>query len=125
MMSAPIKRPAGFMLVELLLVVAIIALVVVAYYGLNRKAGEGDDETMARSTPAQAMDAAKKAECANNLHNLRLLIESQRTIEGDYPQTFNPGKSGGMTHCPVSGKPYQYDPATGRIWCTTPGHESL
>jgi len=27
--------------------------------------------------------------------------------------------------CPVSGKPYVYDPKTGKVHCTTPGHEGF
>jgi hypothetical protein len=42
-----------------------------------------------------------------------------------YPREFDPGQQGSMGRCPVSGRPYVYDPQTGTIRCTTPGHESL
>ncbi|HUS81530.1 MAG TPA: type II secretion system protein [Armatimonadota bacterium] len=125
MTRAHMHRRPGMMLVELLLVVAIIALVAGAYYGLGRDRGEGDNGEGARTTPGQAIEAAKKAECANNLSQLRMLIQSEMTVESDYPRKLNAENGGALTHCPVSGKPYQYDPRTGRVWCTTPGHENL
>lgn len=121
-MSARPVRHRGMMLVELLLVVVIIALVAGAYYGLGRKSSQ-EEEGRATTTPGQAIEAAKAAECANNLRQLRMLMQAEQTIEGDNPRKFNPEQGGSLTHCPVSGKAYQYDPSTGRIWCTTPGHE--
>ncbi len=122
------KRPGGvrgrgFVLVELLLVVAIILLVAGAYYGLSRKSADG--EGRATTTPGQAVEAAKSVECANNLRQLRMLVQSEASLEGEYPSRLNAENGGSFTHCPVSGKPYSYDPRTGRVWCTTAGHESL
>jgi len=117
-------RRRGLMLVELLLVVAIIALVVGAYYGLGRKGADEEGEG-ATTTPGQAIEAAKKAECANNLRQLRLLIQSEMTLEGEYPSRLKTESGSALTQCPASGRPYQYDPSTGNVWCTTPGHENL
>ena len=114
----------GFALVELLLVVVIIMLVAGAYYGLGRKQPAGEDG-QAATTPGRAIDKAKLVECANNLRQLRMLIQTEMTVDSDYPKKLNAENGGALTHCPVSGKPYSYDPRTGRVWCTTPGHEKL
>lgn len=110
----------GFVLIEILVVIAIIALVVVGYYGLS---GEGESDPEKPSTPKQAIDRGKLVECAANLRNLRGEIEIFHMEHGRYPEKFNPSGSAGT--CPVSGKPYVYDPQTGKIHCTTPGHENL
>ncbi|MFO8080671.1 MAG: prepilin-type N-terminal cleavage/methylation domain-containing protein [Armatimonadota bacterium] len=111
----------GFVLVEILIVIAIIALVVVGYYGLTNER-EGEEERP--STPRQAIDRGKMAECAANLRNLRAEIELFYAEHGRYPEKFNP--SGTVGTCPVSGQPYVYAPETDRkIYCTTPGHEQL
>jgi prepilin-type N-terminal cleavage/methylation domain-containing protein len=114
----------GFVLVEILLVIAIIALVIVGYYGLSGNGeGEAGNEVAKPSTPKQALDRGKAVECAANLRNLRAEIEMFQIEHGRYPEKFNP--SGSVGTCPVSGKSYEYDPKTGRIYCTTPGHENL
>ena len=112
----------GFVLVEILIVIAIVALLVVGYYGLSSN-GEGEAETQKPSTPKQAIDRAKAVECAANLKSLRGEIEIFQIENGRYPEKFNP--SGAVGTCPVSGKPYVYNPQTGEIHCTTPGHEQL
>ncbi|MFW6157007.1 MAG: prepilin-type N-terminal cleavage/methylation domain-containing protein [Armatimonadota bacterium] len=115
------RTPGGFVLVEILIVIAIIALVVVGYYGLTT---EREGEEARPSTPKQAIDRGKAAECAANLRNLRAEIELFYAEHGRYPEKFNP--SGGLGICPVSGEPYVYDRRTDRkIFCTTPGHEQL
>jgi len=117
------RAARGFVLVEILIVIAIIALLVVGYHGLSG-GGEGDNTIEKPSTPKQAIDRGKLAECAANLRNLRAEIEMFHAEHGRYPEKFNP--SGSVGTCPVSGKPYVYDPQTERkIHCTTPGHEDL
>lgn len=112
----------GFVLVEILIVIAIIALIVVGYYGLTAE-DDGDGPLNATSTPGQALERAKLAECAANLQNLRGEIEMFHMDHDRYPERFNPSPPIGV--CPVSGKPYVYEPQTGNIRCTTPGHEGL
>lgn len=119
-----VRGRSGFVLVEILLVIAIIALLVVGYYGLSgRGDGEGEAGVNAVSTPGRAIERGRLVECASNLRNLRGEIEIFYAENGRYPEKFNP--SGSVGSCPVSGKPYVYEPQTGRIYCTTPGHEQL
>jgi hypothetical protein len=44
---------------------------------------------------------------------------------GGPPATLNKGATAAICKCPVSGQPYSYDPQTGKVWCTTPGHEKF
>lgn len=109
----------GALLVEILIVVVIILLLAGAYLGLTRKSGGGT----APSTPKAALDKAHGIECANNLNQARQLVQMEVADSGQYPAQLDP--ESGVTRCPVSGQPYSYDPQTGRVWCTTPGHESF
>ncbi|MGC9316862.1 MAG: type II secretion system protein [Armatimonadota bacterium] len=115
----------GFALVEILLVIVIIGLLAVGYYGLSGRGEEGEQQQQERSIPARSIEKAKTAQCASNLNQCRQLIQMYVIENGEYPRKFNPGEQGSIGTCPVSGKPYVYDPETGKIHCTTPGHENL
>lgn len=112
-------RQRGFVLVEILLVIAIIALLAGAYLGLRGGQDEGEAGEK-KSTPARAIEKAHSVECMNNLRQLRMLIQMEVVDSGGYPKTL---KENALSRCPVSGKPYVYDPNTGQVRCTTPGHE--
>jgi len=73
-----VRGRAGLVLVEILLVIVIIGLLVGGYYGLTRGGDEGED----KSIPARSIDKAKSVECANNLNQLRQLIQIH-VIEND------------------------------------------
>lgn len=111
----------GFALIEILLVIAIIALLAAGYYGLSGDGENGEE----KSTPARSIDKAKSVECASNLRQLRMLIQTHVAEHGEYPKEFNPGEQGSLGRCPVTNEPYEYDPETGEIHCTTEGHENL
>ncbi len=114
------KAREGSLLVEVLVVIVIVAILAVAYLGLiNRH--QGDEE--GKSMPKAATDKARGVECANNLRQLRMLIQTKLTEDGDYPAALDPTNS--ICKCPVTGKPYSYDPRTGHAWCTSPGHEAF
>ena len=113
-------RSAGALLVEIIIVVAIMALLAGAYLGLTRRGGEGEDEA---TTPAAAMDKARGVECATNLQQVRAMLQMVVTAEERFPSRLDPGS--GINRCPVSNQPYSYDAQTGRAWCTTPGHEKF
>lgn len=113
------RRRGGRALVEILVVVVIVALLAALYLRLSRGSSPG----AGRSIPKAATDKARDIECANNLKQLRALLEMTNADAGRYPAALNPRSA--MSRCPVSDKPYSYDPRTGRVWCTTPGHETF
>lgn len=121
-MTTMLRRRGGLVFVEILLVIVIIGLLIGGYYGLT---ASGKGPANMKSTPAQAIEKAKSVDCANNLNQLRQLIQMYVIDHGEYPRQFDPGQQGSIGRCPVSGKPYVYDPQTGTIHCTTPGHENL
>ena len=109
----------GFALIELLVVVVIIMLLTLAYFGYVGHSKHGDKQT--KTTMGQALDKGHSVECMNNLNQLRQALQISYQENEKYPPTLDglgvPGK------CPVSGQPYSYDPQTGTVKCTTPGHE--
>lgn len=112
-------------LIGLLVVVAII---MVAVYFLWLRPGGGQQQAPPRfegeatTTLGRAMQAGQGVECQNNLQQLRAAIQMESIDTGQPPAQLSPSW-GVSLKCPVSGQPYQYDPNTGRVWCTTPGHE--
>jgi len=114
------SRPRGLALIELLVVIVIIALLAAAFYGLwGRKGGGGK-----KSIPGQAMDKAKGVECQNMLSQVRASIRMEMdTNLSEQPPPQIPSDMAGYAKCPETGQPYTYDPRTGQVKCTTPGHE--
>ncbi|MFN4032716.1 MAG: type II secretion system protein [Fimbriimonadales bacterium] len=115
-------------LVGVLVSVAILGvlLMVWLYYGAG---GGASSASPATATPAsrvgEVRQAAESVECRNNLSQIRQAIQIRTTTEETYPASLQElGLPGTMLRCPVSGQPYQYDPATGQVRCTTPGHMS-
>jgi hypothetical protein len=108
-------------LIELAVAIVIIALLAVAFYGLwgRGKKGPGD-----KSLPEQAVDRAKGVECRSMLGQVRASIEMAKADTGQPPPTI-PSDMAPYAKCPQTGQPYAYDPATGRVACTTPGHEGF
>jgi len=121
-MSRARSRPGGFVLIELVVAVAIIALLVGAYFGLSGRLGQK------KTMPGQVMDRAKDVECRSNLQQLRDNIRIM-TMEGQPPPSSLSAAVSGLgdifTKCPVGGEQYVYDPQTGSVRCPHPGHESF
>lgn len=111
-------RRAGSLFIEVLIVAAIIALLAAAYLGLINRSTDGSGKSM----PRAATDKARGVECANNLQQLRAMIQMHAADEGSNPPALDPNS--GMSKCPVSGNVYRYDPGTGAVSCSTPGHET-
>jgi prepilin-type N-terminal cleavage/methylation domain-containing protein len=110
-------RRAGLALIELVVAIAIIAVLAAAFYGVW---GRGDDDE--KSLPEQAKDRAKDVECRNMIRQVRMSIDMEKMGTGELPPSI-PSDVAPYAKCPRTGKAYAYDPQTGRVTCTTPGHE--
>ncbi len=112
----------GFTLISLLVVLALIGLLAVSLYGLGGKKDAGTSNGAngeSQSIPARAIDKAEDVTCQSNLRQLRQGV-SMYTMSGDpAPSSLADLKMDSITRCPISGKPYRYDPQTGKVWCET------
>ena len=78
------------------------------------------------------MEKGTAVACMNNLKQIRTAISMEKLSDpesGAPPPNLQALKRDGVTQdmlsCPVTHQPYQYNPATGQVWCTTPGHEKF
>ena len=123
-------------LLSLLAAVVVIGLLVWIFFfrGTGAKNTERTLATDAivhsnkQTIPGAAMDQATAVTCKNNLSQLRqaIMMDSDPT-EGTPPPSLQSltGIPAEMKVCPASGRPYAYDPRTGRVSCLTPGHQGL
>ncbi len=114
------RRQSGFGLIEMVVVIAIIALLVGVYFGLAGHLKQGE-----KSIPGRAMDKGKEVVCQNNLQQIRSNVQLMM-IEGGPPASLQEAASGlgdDFMRCPVGGEAYVYDPQTGAVYCPHPGHE--
>jgi hypothetical protein len=126
------RNEKGFLtLIELLVVMVIILGMFWVFSGPGRSpAGPGGGVATpggGMSTPGMAIRAAKGAECASNLNSIRQAIQVYKTTsEGRPPGSLEELRlAPDYLRCPVSKQPYTYDPQTGQVQCTTPGHQRL
>ncbi|MBC7288518.1 MAG: prepilin-type N-terminal cleavage/methylation domain-containing protein [Armatimonadetes bacterium] len=122
----------GFVLIELLVVILLIALaagVYFAWYSPRRakalkEAVESGNPTQVPVEPqsvlGQALQKGESVNCMNNLSQLRQAIQMYVADNGTYPPNLEALQLPGMTTCPVTGQPYQYDPNSGTVRC--PAH---
>ena len=111
-----------FTIIEILVVVAIIvvlgSVLMRGYLGGGSKTPGG---------PATPKERAQGVSCMNNLQQIRYAITMVQQTSEKAPASLadltSSGISSSMMKCDVSGTSYGYDPAQGRVWCTTPGHE--
>jgi type II secretory pathway pseudopilin PulG len=126
----PRRSEAGFVtLIELLVVTVLIIVVVYAVYGrgggLGGATGVGpEDIGEAHTVPGVALERARGVECEQNLRSIRQAITAYRLENEASPPSLADLRLG-ISSCPVSHNPYAYDPATGTVRCTTPGHETF
>jgi len=124
------RSEAGFLtLIELLVVTVIIILVVYMVYGQRGPVGPGGGGAVGPSgeglSPAgAAIEQARKVECQENLRGIRQAVAAHRISSEAPPKSLEDLRIG-VTSCPSSHNPYVYDPQTGTVYCTTPGHEGL
>lgn len=120
-------RRGFFSLIELLVVLVIIMLATYLWLG-GGSGPSGVPGYVSRqggptTTPGMALDAAVAVQCVENLRSIRQAVQAQQVEERPYPQTLaDLGLPMASLRCPNTGQEYQYDPATGRVKCLTPGH---
>lgn len=119
----------GHMLVELLVVMAIIAVLAGALYGgsqLFGKSGASARKDGKGKTPfGLAKLKADDTVCQSNLGQVRIALQVAATNADDkYPDTLAETRLPAEFYsCPLGKEPYTYNPATGKVNCPHPGHE--
>lgn len=120
-------------LIALLVAVAIVFIVVALIYGRMGPEGPStvskdskllDPQSQKQTLVGKAIDTGKAHVCLNQLSQIRQGIQMYKTTDGSEqnpPTLKDIGLAVGMEfyQCPVSGKPYVYDPATGTVQCQT------
>lgn len=117
------NRGSMFTIIEIVVVIGII--LVLANVMLKGYLGGGKDNNPVNTPKGRA----QSVDCANNLRQIRMAIDMYQQ-EGDQQQKpssladlASSGIKGSVAQCQISLQPYSYDSGTGRVWCTTPGHE--
>lgn len=116
------RKPAahnGFALIEILVVLVIILLLASAYLGFHGRGNRGES----KSVPARSIEKAESVECQSNLSQIRQSVMMDTQTGDPPPARIDTGATASISKCPVSGKPYTYNPQTGQVSCSTPGHE--
>lgn len=108
-------------IIEIVVVMAII--VVAAWYFYPKYIGE-PGQGIQNGGPATPKERAESVECQSNLTQVRAAINMYQQSNEQYPASLaDMSEVNSISKCPISEVPYSYDPGTGRVWCTTPGHE--
>jgi len=111
----------SFTLIGLLAAIVIIGILFVVLYGRGggpTGAGGGG----AATTLGGAKDRAQDVLCQSNINQVRVALSIYQGNSGHYPPSLEDLQGGVALSCPVGGEPYQYDPTTGQVRCTHPGH---
>jgi len=121
-------------LIGLLVVVVIaVVLVVVLMGGKNGPVPSTasskdtkllDSKSEKQTVFGQSMDAAKAADCRERLNQIRMGIQNWKATEASEQnppslKDIDLGVGSDYFKCPMSGKDYIYDPATGAVKCPT------
>ncbi|HAH88189.1 MAG: hypothetical protein WCT06_01270 [Armatimonadota bacterium] len=123
------------------LIVVVVIIGIMGYYLLPGLGGSTSvpagniNGTSAPATPGgvgsapSPMDRAKGLSCQSNLRQVRDAINMYKQGNEKAPEALSNlssyGVSGEVGACPQSKSAYSYDAASGRVWCSTPGHENF
>lgn len=119
-----------------LLVAGALGLVIVLFFVMGGRLPGGG--SMTGSTPPPRTDGkgetlvgrvayeAKDEVCKSNIGQVRQALQvAADPVEGTFPGSLEETKLGqSFLSCPIDKTPYTYDPASGRVSCTHPGHEA-
>jgi len=124
------KLQRGQTLVATLVVLAIIAILAVVMMKGSGAFGKSESPRAdGRGTTIPGLVKAKTEDtvCRNYLGQLRMSLQLAKGDNDDqWPASLEDTHLGKTFYgCPMGkGKePYQYNPQTGQVWCTHPGHE--
>jgi hypothetical protein len=112
--------------------VVIIAILFMLFYGKNSHTPPPTRPGGPTTTLGQSMEKGTEVACMNNLRLIRAAISMEKLSD---PENTAPppnlqvlrrdGISQDMVSCPVTHQAYQYNAATGQVWCVTPGHDKF
>lgn len=119
------NREHGFFTLIGLLLALVIIVMLFSMYGLPGGTGGAGSGGDAATVIGGTKDRAQDVVCRNNLAQLRAAIGIQAGASGVNPPSLDSLHAGVDLACPGGGEPYEYDPATGRVSCVHPGHESF
>jgi type II secretory pathway pseudopilin PulG len=122
----------GQTLVATLLVLVIIAILAVVMlrgsntFGMGGKEEKGRPDGRGGTMPGLVKARAEDTVCQSNLQQIRMAIQMQRTTNDEPPARLEDTKIGeNFYKCPLGGERYQYDAATGKVFCPHLGHEKF
>lgn len=106
------RHDSGFSMVELMTVLAILAILV----------------AVAFASYSVTTEDSRRVSCVSNVRTIRALVLEYRVDRGRFPsdlETVRPlAQSRAIfARCVSTGDPYKYDPFIGEVGCPTPGHE--
>ena len=115
----------GFSLIEILVVCVLLVGLSAGMYSFY--AGKSKPGPNGEKTARTPMERAHDPECINQLSQLRQALQMAQTDSenGKYPAQLTDihGVPQTFFQCPESHQPYQYDPESGQVHCTSSGHE--
>jgi hypothetical protein len=94
-----------------LVVVALLIVVALQIYGGGK---HGDGQTV-----TEPIERAAIIQCKTQIRNLATMIGMYSAENGRYPAGLRDleNVTDEMLYCPVTRRPYSYDPTSGKVWC--------